>query len=413
MHFFENGQSSELRKMKRLATSLLGVFSLIYVVSLLIDQQSVWTGFIQATAEAAMVGAIADWFAVTALFRHPLGLPIPHTAIVPARKDQIGQTLGRFVKENFLQPEVIISKLRSIEAAKQLASWISQPANSDLLANYVAVGLGAAIQVMKDEDIQELIQQSITHQIQVTNISPLLGNGLLLLASGGRQRELANGTITLVGQLVTDNKGAIKARIAQETPWWLPKNLDDVIFEKIIDSTDRMLRDIRRDPKHPFHAKFNEVIESFIEELRSSPDVLAKEAAIKADLLNDPLVQDFSSSLWTDLKTALLTTIANPDADARQPIQRGIIRFAEALLQDQSMLAKVDQWIEAGAVYLAREYGHEVEQLIAHTISRWDPQETSQKIELQVGKDLQFIRINGTLVGGLVGFIIHAISLLF
>ena len=408
-----NRRQIELRRMKRLATSLLGLFTLIFVVSsIFAGDNNIWIGFVQATSEAAMVGAIADWFAVTALFRHPLGLKIPHTAIVPTRKDQIGQTLGRFVKDNFLSAEVVTNKLRSSEAAKQIATWISRPENSKLLANYAAVSLAAVVQVMKDEDIQDLIQQSLTHQIRSTQIAPLLGNVLSLVTSGGRQRELANGTIKLAGQLISDNRAGLKARIEEETPWWLPRNVDEAIYKKIIDTSDRTLREIRRDPDHPFHDKFDEIITNFIENLKHSPEILAKEETIKEDLLQDPLVQEFSSSLWADLKMALLEYSANPNADARRPIQRGVIRLGEALLNDEAMLTKIDGWLQEGAVYLTKEYGYEVEHLISHTISRWDPEETSQKIELQVGKDLQFIRINGTLVGGLVGFIIHGVSLL-
>ncbi|MDX1520346.1 MAG: DUF445 domain-containing protein [Anaerolineae bacterium] len=412
MHNTITEQISDLRRMKRLATGLLAFFTLIFVISSIYVEQAVWIGFVQAIAEAAMVGAIADWFAVTALFRHPLGLKIPHTAIVPTRKDSIGLMLGQFVRENFLTDEVIAGKLRSMNASRQLADWLAQPENSELLAKYGAAGVAAVVEVMKDEDIQDLIQANLTSQIQSIKIAPLLGTVLAVVASGTRQRELVRGLINLTGSLIEDNKLALKAKIAEETPWWLPKNVDDVIFEKVIDASDRTLREIRRDPHHPIHNKFNEVIGRFIEDLKTSPEILAREESFKADLLDDPLVREFSASLWVDLKAVLLNINTDQGTTARQPIQEGLVRFAKAVRDDEAMIQKLDGWIETAAVYVAREYGDEVEHLIAQTISRWDPEETANKIELQVGKDLQFIRINGTLVGGLIGFVIHALSLL-
>jgi uncharacterized membrane-anchored protein YjiN (DUF445 family) len=358
-----------------------------------------------------MVGAVADWFAVTALFRHPLGLKIPHTALIPQRKDSIGQTLGQFVKDNFLAGEVVADKLRSMNASRNIAAWISRPANSLLLANYVAVGLAAALQVMKDEDIQELIQQNLTQQIRSAQLAPLLGNVLALITSGERKQKLVQGGVKLAAHLIEENKSTLKKKIAEETPWWLPKNVDNAIYQKIIDASERTLSEVRSDPTHPFHNQIDRLITEFIDDLKHSPDMVARESALKEDLLADPMVQDFSSSLWVDLKASLIAYSSNPDTDTRKPIQQGIIRFGEAILRDEMMLVKIDGWLEEAAVYIVEEYGYEMEQLIAQTIKKWDAEETSRKMELHVGKDLQFIRINGTLVGGLVGFIIHAVSL--
>ena len=412
MHLDSDTQLVELRRMKRLATGLFWLFTIIFAVSSIFVEQAVWIGFVQATSEAAMVGAIADWFAVTALFRYPLGLKIPHTAIIPNRKDSIGQTLGQFVKENFLKGPVIANKLRSIEASRQIADWISRPENSQQLANYVASGLAAGVQVMKDEDIQDLVQQSLTHQIRSAHIAPMLGNVLALVTSGGRKREIVQGTIKLITHLLDENKDSLMKRIAEETPWWLPKNVDQAIYKKIVEATEDTLREVRRDPNHPFLTKFDEVLTEFIDDLKNSPEVKVREEIIKDDILADPMVRDFSSSLWVDLKSALIAYSSNPDADTRKPIQQGIIRFGEAITRDEVMLAKIDRWLEGAAVHIVEEYGYEVEHLIAQTIKNWDAEETSRKIELHTGKDLQFIRINGTLVGGLVGLMIHSISLL-
>jgi len=408
----EIDKPTELSRMKLLATSLLGLAALIFVVALLLEERYPWVSFIRATAEAAMVGAIADWFAVTALFRHPLNLKIPHTAIVPTRKDQIGQTLGRFVKNNFLSAEVISDRLKSMDATRHLAHWISQPNNSQVIARYVALGLAAVVQVMKDEDVQELIQNNLATRIRSIKISPLIGNLLSLITSGNRQQEILSGTLKAMGRLLEENKDTIMETISRETPWWLPQTVDNLIYQKIVTAFENTLQEVNTNPDHPLHKNFNQALTRFIEELKHSPDILAKEESLKEELLQDPAVQEFSSSLWADMKSRLVDHSANPDSDFSKPIQQGIMHFGQTILNNETLLEKIDHWVHEGAVYLVTEYGHEVETLIAYTISKWDAEETSRRIELQVGKDLQFIRINGTLVGGLVGLLIHTISYL-
>jgi uncharacterized membrane-anchored protein YjiN (DUF445 family) len=228
--------------------------------------------------------------------------------------------------------------------------------------------------------------------------------------SGNRQQELLTGILKLVGRLLQENKETIMEKISRETPWWLPKNVDNVIYQKIINAFENTLQEVNANPKHPLHKNFNQTMTRFIDDLKHSPDILAREESLKEELLRDPAVQEFSISLWADIKKSLLTYSTNPDSDIRKSIQQGIMRFGETILNNPALLEKIDRWVHEGAVYLVTEYGHEVEQLISQTISKWDPQETAHKIELQVGKDLQFIRINGTLVGGLVGLLIHTVT---
>ncbi|HMQ54233.1 MAG TPA: DUF445 domain-containing protein [Anaerolineae bacterium] len=410
--YVEPNRQEELGRMKLIATGLLVVATLIFAVASIFEEQAVWIGFIRATAEAAMVGAIADWFAVTAIFRHPLGLKIPHTAIVPTRKDAIGRTLGRFVKNNFLSPEVISGRLKSMDATRQLARWLSDTNNSGLIANYLAVGLAGVVEVVKDEEVQGLIEQNIAGRLRSTKVAPILGEILSLVASGNRQQELLEGTLNLAASVLDDNRDVIKKKISEETPWWLPQNVDNVIYQKIVDAAHRTLQEVKLKPDHPLRAHFNDTLTKFIDDLKHSPDVLSKEEAFKEELLQNPVVREFSSSLWRDIKRALISGSDNPDSDVRKPIQHGIARFGKTVLENEDLLLKIDHWVYTAALYLVREYGHEVEHLIAQTIARWDAEETSNKIELQVGRDLQFIRINGTIVGGLVGFLIPAISFL-
>ena len=412
LHDEEQLKRAELRKMKAIATTLLLVSFVIFVISSIYVEGAAWIGFVQATAEAAMVGALADWFAVTALFRYPLGLKIPHTAIIPNRKDEIGASLGHFIKANFLIGDVISEKLRATNIAQTVALWLIEPANSALIARHVTIGLATVVRVMKNEDVQDLIERSVAIQLRTTQIAPLLGKFLAFITSGERQQELLQGTVKLGMHLLEENKAAVLAKIGRETPWWLPKNVDLAIYQKMANSLEETLQNVNADPNHPLYDHFNALINRFVADLQHSPAVRAKEAIWKEELLQDSLVQDFSASLWHDVKTALIERSTEPDVQLQQSIQQGLISFGEAVLADPELLNKLNAWFEGGVLYLIEQYGYEAEHLIAHTIRRWDAEGTSRKIELQVGKDLQFIRINGTLVGGLAGFVIHAISLL-
>ncbi len=406
----ENHKQAELAKIKIMAGALFWLAIAIYILASIFEEQYIWVGFVSATAEAAMVGAIADWFAVTALFRHPLGLKIPHTAIIPRRKDAIAENFGRFVQRNFLSEEVIFGKLRSMNVTKSATEWISQPENSKLIANHAAVGIAAVVQIMKDEDIQEMIERSLQNRIQSTQIAPLLGNLLSLVTSGSRKQELLRGTVKLGVHLLEENGDVIQEKIAQETPWWFPEPVDKAIYKKIVTATRKTLRDVDTDPNHPLRKRFDAVIDGFLDDLKHSPEVADREEAIKAELIQHPVVQDFSSSLWVDIKTSVLDHSSDPNTEFRKAIEHGVNQFGKALLEDEVLLEKINRWVEESTLYLIREYGYEVERLISQTIRKWDAESASKKIELQIGKDLQFIRINGTIVGGLAGLVIHTLT---
>ncbi len=405
-------KQAELRKMKFIATALLIFAFIIFVLASIFEEVSIWVGFVRATAEAAMVGALADWFAVTALFRHPLNLKIPHTAIIPTRKDSLGENLGHFVRTNFLVEEVILDKLRSMDLTQTVAKWLIQPDNSAQIAHYVEVGLATVVQVIKSEDVQDLIAHSVAERIQSTPLAPLFGNLLSILTSDSRGHELLYGTVNLGAHLMEENKEAIQQRISRETPWWLPQSVDRAIYQKIVDTIEETLQEIRDNPEHPLYEQFKLLIDRFTEDLKHSPEIKIKEKAFKEELLQHDIVQQFASSLWLDIRKLLVEQSTDPNLDVRKSIQQGLISFGEAVLRDEALLGEINLWVEQGMLYLIKEYGYEVEHLIAHTIKRWDTEATSRKIELQVGKDLQFIRINGTLVGGMAGLIIHALSLL-
>jgi uncharacterized membrane-anchored protein YjiN (DUF445 family) len=304
---------------------------------------------------------------------------------------------------------VIATKLYSMDAARQAARWLSQPENSQQVAKHVTVALIAMVQVIRDEDVQQIIEQGVIDRVRSTRFAPLLGRVLDLVVAGDKHRDLLYGTLKLTAHLVEENEAEIRAKISRETPWWTPRTFDTFLYYKITAMLEETLAAVESDPDHPLHEKFEELVSQFVENLKSSPGVLAQEEALKEELLQHPEVQEFSSSLWIDLKTTLLERSASPDSRLRQPIQQGLTKFGEALLGDEAMLAKANRWIEEIVRYVVTAYGHEVGQLITQTIQQWDVEATTRKIELNVGRDLQFIRINGTIVGGLVGLLIHTV----
>jgi uncharacterized membrane-anchored protein YjiN (DUF445 family) len=410
-------KQAQLRKMKRLATGMLLVATAIFIVARLLEPRYPWLAFLRATAEAAMIGGLADWFAVTALFRHPLGIPIPHTAIVPARKDQVGRSLGNFVQRNFVSREVIAYRLREWRVAEHLAKWLAEPENSQRIARAAARGLATGSRMLRDEDVQHLIGTAIDRKVRDTQVAPILGRLLSLLTHSNRHQELFDELIALLSRAVERNEELIRQRIARESPWWIPEAVDDKIHIRIVAAIERTLTEVRDDPEHQMRARFDAGLRDFIEKLQHDPQVIEKAEALKLELLNAEVVRRFSASLWTDAQEALeryATERSAADADtAEGPVERGLTAFGQALLTDPALMDKVDRWIAEVALHVVERYQEEVSNLIAQTVSSWDPNATSRRIELAIGRDLQYIRINGTLVGGLAGLVIYVISRFF
>jgi uncharacterized membrane-anchored protein YjiN (DUF445 family) len=410
-------KQAQLRKMKRVATGMLLVATAVFIGSRLLEPRYPWLAFVRATAEAAMIGGLADWFAVTALFRHPLGIPIPHTAIVPARKDQVGRSLGNFVQRNFVSPEVIAYRLREWRVAEHLARWLADPDNSRRIARAAARGLATGSRMMRDEDVQHLIGTAIDRKVRDTRVAPILGKLLSLLTISNRHQEIFDELIALMSRGVERNEEIIRQRIARESPWWIPEAVDDRIHERIVGAIERTLTEIRDDPEHQMRARFDAGLRNFIERLQHDPEVIERAEALKLELLNAEVVRRFSSSLWTDMQESLeryATERADPlPGDEGGPVERGLTAFGQALLADPSLLEKVDRWIAEVTLHVVERYQQEVSNLISQTVSNWDPTATSRRIELAIGRDLQYIRINGTIVGGLAGLLIYIVTRFF
>jgi uncharacterized membrane-anchored protein YjiN (DUF445 family) len=399
---------AELNRMKLLATGLLALVTLVFLISAYFEARFDWVGYINATAEAAMVGAIADWFAVTALFKHPMGLKIPHTAIIPTRKDEIAGQFGEFVQSNFLSEAVVGEKIRSMNLSRRVAAWLVQPENASAVAEQMTAGLAGIVRVVNDSDVQQMIESRVEDKIRSTSFAPIIGDILTFITSGRRQQDLFDSAVGVGLYLLEDSDRDIRDKVAEETPWWFPNSVDKAIYQRIIRSVSKMLYEMQVDIYHPLRIRLMSMIKRFLDDLKNSEEIRKKEVSIKEDLLKAPAVVDFTSSLWHDIKEMLIHQSENPDAELKRAIENAVISFGESILEDEALARKIDGWAEDSARYLINTYGHEVAALISDTIEGWDPVATSNRIEEQIGKDLQFIRINGTVVGGLVGFTIHA-----
>ena len=408
----EVDRQRRLDQMKRRATSLLVLATVVYAVARVFEPRYSWLGFIRATAEAAMVGGLADWFAVTALFRHPLGIPIPHTAIVPSRKDRVGKAIAGFVQRNFLTREVIAGRLQTLHIGERLAAWIAQPENARTIARQAAAALSAGAQVLRDEDVQRLIDRSLEERIRKTQVAPLAGRLLSVVTEGNRHQELLNEAIVLVARSVEQNHDLIRERVQRESPWWVPSAIDEKIFQKIVASIERTLVEIRDDPDHPLRERFDAALQTFIENLQHSPSTAARAEELKEELLDAEAVRRFSASLWVDAKAALLHFAEGSAAAPHDggTIERALTTFGEAVLADPALVQKLDDIIMDVAVFLVERYQYDVADLITHTVQNWDAEVTTRRVELAIGRDLQYIRMNGTIVGALAGLIIYTIS---
>ncbi|HYH81111.1 MAG TPA: DUF445 domain-containing protein, partial [Longimicrobium sp.] len=378
----EELKRQQLDQMKFRATGLLVGAAVVFVIAYLLEARWPWLGYVRATAEASMVGGIADWFAVTALFRYPAGIKIPHTAIIPNRKDRIGRSLGNFVQNNFLSPGVISQRLQRASIAHKLADWLAQPEHGEIVGRHAAASVSGLVQVLKDEEVQELIETSVSRRVRATQVAPLMGKALSLMTHGNRHQELLDSALKLVGRLVEENREGLRQRIRDELPWWVPTPIDEKIYQKVISGVEKTLEEVAVNPEHPLRQRYNEAMLEFIEKLRTSPEMIERGEHLKEDLLHHPAVRGYSVSLWGDLKASVLKHAADPGSEFRRRIAHTVTRFAESMRHDPELMAKVDGWVESAVLYVVEQYRGEVAELISSTVAAWDPEDTTRKIEL-------------------------------
>ena len=401
-----------LRRMKAVALSFLIGATVIFLLCRWGQAQGgpAWIGYVGAAAEAGMVGALADWFAVTALFRHPLGLKIPHTAIIKRKKDQLGEGLGSFVRENFLSAEVVETKLRDAEIAGRLGKWLSEPAHADRVAGEASTVLRVVVELLNDEDVQHVIDRTIVKRLAEPQWGPPVGRVLAQLLAENRQEALIQLLCDRAFEWALNAGDTIERVVTRDSPSWSPRFVDQLVGDRIhrelMDFTDK----VRRNPNHELRLSATRFLFEFANDLQSDDATIARAEAVKEQLMARDEVTRAAETAWKTLKRLVLEGMDDPSSALRTRIADSIVIVGESLRDDVELRDKVDNWIVRGAQHLVGQYGGEITTIITDTIERWDAEEASRRIELHVGRDLQFIRINGTVVGALAGLVIYTVA---
>lgn len=403
-------QLAQLTRTRRLATGLLVLMAFLFAAARVLQGTYPVLSFVAAFAEAAMVGALADWFAVTALFRAPLGLPIPHTAIIPRNKERIGESLADFLKHNFITQEVIREELRSVDFAGTVAAWLAQPENSRFVTRQFIAGVPTLLRMIEDEHVAQFMQSRARAALDNVQFAPLLAQILSLTVAGRHHQPLFDHMVHVMAQMVEKNSSYIRWKIDENSPRWLPKAVDDKFFSRLLDAIRSTLNEMREDDSE-WRNRFQIAIEEFIERLRTSPEYEERIKSVVTQVLEHPLFRGYTNHLWHEVKLRLLTDATADDSQLVAKLSQAMHTFNEALLQDKAVRGKLNQWIRIIATDALVERREMIADLVTRVIRKWDAETVSRKFELHVGKDLQYIRINGTLVGGLVGLLLHTVSL--
>jgi uncharacterized membrane-anchored protein YjiN (DUF445 family) len=408
----EERKQRDLRRMKAVATGFLVGATVVYLLARWQESLGApaWVGFVRAAAEAGMVGALADWFAVTALFRYPLGIKIPHTAIIPTRKNTFGSSLSEFVSANFLSEEVVRDKLRRAEVTRRLGERLRRRETAERITTELATTVRGAITVLRDEDVQEILEQALVKPIVDRQWGPPLGTLLGQVLADGAHHKLVDLVCDRAYEWVRDNHALVLRIVGDRAPTWSPKFVDEIIADKVYGEVLAFAWMVKATPDHPMRKAVDTFLAEFAYDLRHDPETILRAEQIKQSLLAHPAVRNFVGSTWSTVKKLIIEAAEDPSSELRRRVTDGIASLGKRLAEDDELRTKADGWLENAAAYIVRHYAAEITTLITDTVERWDGVETSRKIELQVGRDLQFIRINGTVVGSLAGLVIHSFS---
>jgi uncharacterized membrane-anchored protein YjiN (DUF445 family) len=399
---------TRLRRMQAVAGGLL-VFAA--VVFLLTRDQDGFLGFVNAGAEASMVGAIADWFAVTALFRHPLGLPIPHTALVPRKKDEFGKSLEEFFAENFLHEDVIRERLAAADILRRVGAWLTDPDNSRRVVSEATTVAALGLRKMRDQDVASVVEEVLIPRFKAEPISPVAGGLLQEIVADNAHHGLVDLALEEGHRWLVHNQETFADVIGERAPWWAPDRLNDVVTTRLHLEATRWLADIRRDPEHHARIALDSLLRQLASDLLNDPSTQERAEKLKLRVLEQPQMVVTGMSLWSAFRKALVEALEDEQGPLRDRAAGELSAFGERICRDDALRGKLDTWAANFVVWAIGRYGNELTAVITQTIERWDGREAARKIELHVGRDLQFIRINGTVVGGLVGVVIHAVTL--
>lgn len=402
-----------LRRMRIIATALLVAMAAVFLVARALgDRHPAW-GFVRAFAEAAMVGGLADWFAVTALFRHPLGLPIPHTAIVPRNKDRIGDTLANFLRDNFLIPGVVARRMRRLDVAGAAGRWLANPkgATEGRLRRGASRLAADMLESLDQERLGGMVRTTLAQRLRTLEISPLLGNALAAAIAENRHVPLLDGIVKWSAKVLEANEPIIRAMVHERAGSLMRfTGLDEKLANKIIAGLDGLIRDMASDPDHPLRAKADEGLAQLAHDLQHDPVMQARVEGFKAEMLDNPALADWWQGIWEQMRGAMLKIARDPDSMMAGRFGEALRQLGTTLQDDPELAATINRFARRAAVGTAADYGDAIVRLVSETVRGWDARTITRRLENAVGRDLQYIRINGTLVGGLVGLVLHTVD---
>ncbi|MFL6745346.1 MAG: DUF445 domain-containing protein [Sphingomicrobium sp.] len=398
--------------MKLAATGLLVVAAVIFILARIYEPAYPWLGYVKAFAEAAMVGGLADWFAVTALFRHPLGLPIPHTAIIPRNKDRIGEALARFLQENFLIPGVVARRMRNIDVAGATGRFLKTPAREGTRIRAGASRLIADIfESLDDERLGGIVKSSISARLRKMDVSPLLGHALASAINEDRHVPMLEAAIRWTARALDANEPLIREMVHKKANWALKlAGLDTKLADAIINGLRKLSAEMSTDPGHPVRIKVEEALVQLANDLQTRPETRERVEAIKEQLLDNRSVGLWLDALWQKGREAVIRAARNPDAVLAGKLGEVLKSMGSTLESDARIRIAINRFARRASVGLAASYGSQIVKLVSETIRSWDARTVTARLEAAVGRDLQYIRINGTLVGGMVGLVLHVLD---
>lgn len=411
----DEAKRKQLRKYKAFATGLFVFMAIVFVITTLLQKtnHSHWIGYVRAFSEAAMVGALADWFAVTALFSRPMGLPIPHTNLIENSKQRLGDNLGNFVVSNFLSPQNIRPYIQKIKISGFMGEWLGKEKNQEVLIKNLSDIILDILNKLDAAEVSQFISKKVSEMTDNIKLNALLGNGINYLLDKNDHQKIITNLSKQIKDYIIENDEMIQERVKKGSYSFIPSFVDQKIAEKISSGLSDFFKEVEGDSNHEIRGLITKKIYEFSSDLKEDPKWIDEFKTIKNDLLKNAKLEEYSNDIWVSIKKNLSEDLQNDHSSLKKYLSKNLQEFSQNVKTDENLQNKIDHWVRVTAYKYILKNTHQAGNLISSTVGNWQGKELSEKLELEVGKDLQFIRVNGTLVGGLVGLIIYTISNFF